>query len=86
MNQESARGPTPYRIAEATKHPNIDQFTMQVVVPSGSTTQQLRQWHREIRQDYRHKARTLFINFYNGVYEVEKMTATDEGDGNLIFH
>src|SRR5262245_12038698 len=39
--------PTPYRIAEIKEQPKINQCLIQVVVPDGSTRQQIQQWHHE---------------------------------------
>ena len=58
---------------------------MQVVVPEGSTEQQIQQWHNEILQAHGHRASSMFVNYYHGSVDADRMVATNGGGGELVF-
>lgn len=76
----SPEGSPPYPIVETEDQPA--QFLIQIVVPHGSTRDQVKEWHREVQRKYRHRGRHLFVNYYDDPYETSRLivNGTESGD------
>lgn len=71
----------PFRIAEIEDQPV--QYLIQVVVPKGSSENEVNGWHRKIVAHYGSRGKPLFINYYDSRFEVDRLVACGD-DSNSV--
>lgn len=75
----------PFTIADVKLQRPIDQILVSVVVPDGTTFEQLQEWHPEVLRRYSQRAKRFVINYYRGRFQMDadRLIASDSGSGLL---
>lgn len=78
-----------YVVAEIKEQPLIGQRLVQVVVPAGTSFDQIKKWHGAVMMEnsttYDGKPARIFVNYYDGRQVASRLVASDQGGGELVW-
>lgn len=69
----------PFKIVTVEDQPV--QYLVQVVVPAGTTSEEINNWHPKIYDHYSGRGKPVFVNYYDSEFNFNRLVASGtEGD------
>ncbi|MEW4564880.1 hypothetical protein AB1K70_20260 [Bremerella sp. JC770] len=64
----------PFKIVKVEEQPV--QYLVQVVVPAGTTSEEINSWHPKIYGHYSGRGKPVFVNYYDREFDFNRLVAS----------